>query len=260
MTISRAEVISSVERRRRWSQDEKERLVAASLEPGASVSEVARIAGLHVSQLFRWRKELCKHGEASMAPFVPVEIGSSVPPREVAEAPLTTTAARRRQSHGIIEIDLGSGHRIRFDGDVDGDALTPGAVREYVAAGHSVVVETNDGAGIGATDDNYRKAGATIVGSAREVFASTEMIVKVKEPQPSEWAQLLENQILFTYLHLAPDPEQAKGLLNSGCTAIAYETVTDANGGLPLLAPMSDRQTCDRGSRDGPEALYREVC
>ncbi|MGY2990273.1 transposase-like protein [Bradyrhizobium sp. USDA 4508] len=104
MTISRAEVITSVERRRRWSQDEKERLVAASLEPGANVSEVARVAGLHVSQLFRWRKELCRHGEASIAPFVPVEIGSSAPPREVAEAPLTTTT-RRRKSHGIIEID-----------------------------------------------------------------------------------------------------------------------------------------------------------
>ncbi|MCC8984535.1 IS66-like element accessory protein TnpA [Bradyrhizobium acaciae] len=122
MTISRAEVITSVERRRRWSQDEKERLVAASLEPGANVSELARVAGLHVSQLFRWRKELCRHGEASIAPFVPVEIGSSAPPREVAEAPLTTTT-RRRKSHGIIEIDLGTGHRIRVDGDVDGDAL-----------------------------------------------------------------------------------------------------------------------------------------
>ena len=122
MTISRAEVITSVERRRRWSQDDKERLVAASLEPGANVSEVARVAGLHVSQLFRWRKELCRHGAASAAPFVPVEIGP-VPPREVAEAPLTTTAVRRRKSHGIIEIDLGSGHRIRVDGDVDGDAL-----------------------------------------------------------------------------------------------------------------------------------------
>jgi transposase len=121
MTISRAEVITSVERRRRWSQDEKERLVAASLEPGANVSEVARVAGLHVSQLFRWRKELCRRGEASIAPFVPVEIGPSVPPREVAEAPLVP--ARRRKSHGIIEIDLGSGHRIRVDGEVDGDAL-----------------------------------------------------------------------------------------------------------------------------------------
>lgn len=118
--------------------------------------------------------------------------------------------------------------------------LTPGAVREYVPAGHTVLVETDAGAGIGATDDVYRKTGAAIVDSAREVFASSEMVVKVKEPQPSEWVQLRENQILFTYLHLAPDPEQAKGLLKSGCTAIAYETVTDAYGGLPLLAPMSE--------------------
>ena len=123
MTISRAEVITSVERRRRWSQEEKERLVAASLEPGATVSEVARMAGLHVSQLFRWRKELCERGETGIAPLVPVEIGPSVPPRDVAEAPLTTAPARRRRSQSIIEIDLGSGHRIRVDGDVDGDAL-----------------------------------------------------------------------------------------------------------------------------------------
>ena len=100
MTISRAEVITSVERRRRWSQDEKERLVAASLEPGASVSEVARMAGLHVSQLFRWRKELCNHGESSIAPLVPVEIGPSAPSREVAEAPLTTAAARSTEEPG----------------------------------------------------------------------------------------------------------------------------------------------------------------
>ncbi|MGY3443075.1 alanine dehydrogenase [Bradyrhizobium sp. USDA 4473] len=118
--------------------------------------------------------------------------------------------------------------------------LTPGAVREYVAAGHRVMIETNAGAGMGATDDDYHAAGATILASAGEVFASSEMIVKVKEPQPSEWSQLREGQILFTYLHLAPDPEQAKGLLKSGCTAIAYETVTDAHGGLPLLAPMSE--------------------
>ena len=123
MTISRVEVIAAVERRRRWSRDEKERQVAASLEPGASVSEVARMAGLHVSQLFRWRKDFCKQSRTSIAPFMPVEIGSPVPPREVAEVPLTTTAARRRKSQGIIEIDLGSGHRIRVDGDVDGDAL-----------------------------------------------------------------------------------------------------------------------------------------
>ena len=108
MTISRAEVITSVERRRRWSQDEKERLVAASLEPGATVSEVARMAGLHVSQLFRWREELCRHGEASIAPFVPVEIGSSAPPREVAEAPLTPTA-RRRKSRASSRLILVAG-------------------------------------------------------------------------------------------------------------------------------------------------------
>jgi alanine dehydrogenase len=118
--------------------------------------------------------------------------------------------------------------------------LTPSSVREYVAAGHNVTVETGAGAGIGASDDVYRKAGARIADTAREVFASNEMIVKVKEPQPSEWIQLREDQILFTYLHLAPDPEQAKGLMTSGCTAVAYETVTDAHGGLPLLAPMSE--------------------
>jgi alanine dehydrogenase len=102
------------------------------------------------------------------------------------------------------------------------------------------VVETGAGAGIGASDDAYRKAGATIADTASEVFATADMIVKVKEPQAREWAQLREGQILFTYLHLAPDPEQAKGLMASGCTAIAYETVTDAKGGLPLLAPMSE--------------------
>ncbi|MBS0221891.1 MAG: alanine dehydrogenase [Proteobacteria bacterium] len=118
--------------------------------------------------------------------------------------------------------------------------LTPGAVREYRNAGHEVVVETRLGDGIGASDDIYRKAGATVVDSAAEVFATCDMIVKVKEPQPVEWARLREGQILFTYLHLAPDPEQAKGLLASGCTAIAYETVTDDKGGLPLLAPMSE--------------------
>jgi alanine dehydrogenase len=118
--------------------------------------------------------------------------------------------------------------------------LTPGAVREYVAAGHSVVVETNAGAGIGASDEVYRKAGAVIADTAAEVFATADMIVKVKEPQTREWNQLREGQILFTYLHLAPDPEQARALMASGCTAIAYETVTDAKGGLPLLAPMSE--------------------
>src|ERR1700733_2613086 len=118
--------------------------------------------------------------------------------------------------------------------------LTPGTVREYVAAGHSVVVETDAGAGIGATDETYRKAGASIADTAAEIFASADMIVKVKEPQAREWILLRKGQILFTYLHLAPDPEQAKGLIDSGCIAIAYETVTDNYGGLPLLAPMSE--------------------
>ncbi len=118
--------------------------------------------------------------------------------------------------------------------------LTPGSVREYVAAGHEVTVETGAGAGIGADDEAYRKAGAIIADTAEEIFASAGMIVKVKEPQPSEWSELREGQILFTYLHLAPDPEQTRGLLASRCTAIAYETVTHVRGGLPLLAPMSE--------------------
>ncbi|MCD2181502.1 alanine dehydrogenase [Rhizobium sp. GN54] len=118
--------------------------------------------------------------------------------------------------------------------------LTPGAVREYVAHGHEVIVETKAGAGIGADDDAYRAAGAKIVATARDIFDKADMVVKVKEPQPSEWAQLRDGQILYTYLHLAPDPEQTKGLLQSGVTAIAYETVTDERGGLPLLAPMSE--------------------
>lgn len=118
--------------------------------------------------------------------------------------------------------------------------LTPGSVREYVAHGHEVLVETGAGAGIGADDNAYRAAGATIAKTAADVFAKSDMIVKVKEPQPNEWVQLRDGQILYTYLHLAPDPEQTKGLLASGVTAIAYETVTDERGGLPLLAPMSE--------------------
>ncbi|MBN8943391.1 MAG: alanine dehydrogenase [Rhizobiales bacterium] len=118
--------------------------------------------------------------------------------------------------------------------------LTPAAVREYVAARHEVIVETGAGAGIGATDADYEKAGARIVAKAAEVFARADMVVKVKEPQPQECAQLRPGQILFTYLHLAADRAQAEALMKSGCTAIAYETVTDARGGLPLLAPMSE--------------------
>ena len=118
--------------------------------------------------------------------------------------------------------------------------VTPGSAREYVARGHEVYVETNAGAGIGAEDSVYEAAGAKILSTAKEVFDIAEMVVKVKEPQPSEWAQLREGQILYTYLHLAPDPAQTKGLIESGCTAVAYETVTDNDGALPLLAPMSE--------------------
>lgn len=118
--------------------------------------------------------------------------------------------------------------------------LTPMAVREYAAHGHEVIVQRGAGLGIGADDAAYVAAGARIVPEAAEVFAQADMIVKVKEPQPVEWKMLRRGQILFTYLHLAPDPEQTHGLLESGCTAIAYETVTDERGGLPLLAPMSE--------------------
>lgn len=118
--------------------------------------------------------------------------------------------------------------------------LVPASVRELVAHGHEVVVETHAGYGIGLDDGHYEAAGATILASADEVFATADMIVKVKEPQAEEIARLRKGQILFTYLHLAPDAEQTKGLIDSGCIAIAYETVTDAHGRLPLLAPMSE--------------------
>lgn len=118
--------------------------------------------------------------------------------------------------------------------------LTPSAVREYIAKGHRVLVQNGAGAGIAASDDDYQRAGAELVETPQEVFRRADMIVKVKEPQAAEWAQLRENQILFTYLHLAPDRNQTEGLLRSGCTAVAYETVTDDRGGLPLLAPMSE--------------------
>jgi len=118
--------------------------------------------------------------------------------------------------------------------------LPPTAVREYVAHGHQVLVETTAGQGAGYGDEAYVRAGAVIAPDADAVFAGSDMIVKVKEPQKVEWERLKPHHILFTYLHLAPDPAQTEGLLASGCAAIAYETVTDARGGLPLLAPMSE--------------------
>ncbi|TMV03787.1 alanine dehydrogenase [Ruegeria sediminis] len=118
--------------------------------------------------------------------------------------------------------------------------MTPNAAQEAVANGHEVIIETKAGIGSGFDDAAYVAAGARIVDTAEEVFATADMIVKVKEPQAVERKMLREDQVLFTYLHLAPDPEQTKDLLASGCTAIAYETVTDDRGGLPLLAPMSE--------------------
>ncbi|MCK0121278.1 alanine dehydrogenase [Loktanella sp. F6476L] len=118
--------------------------------------------------------------------------------------------------------------------------LTPNAAREAVAHGHTVTMEAGAGVGAGFTDADYADAGAQMVGTAAEVFAAADMIVKVKEPQAIERKMLREGQILFTYLHLAPDPEQTHDLIASGATCIAYETVTDDRGGLPLLAPMSE--------------------
>lgn len=118
--------------------------------------------------------------------------------------------------------------------------LLPSSVRELVLHGHKVLVEKNAGLGVGFDDECYQNAGAVVLDKAAEIYEQAELIVKVKEPQLSECKLLRKNQLLFTFLHLAPDPEQAKALLASKCIAIAYETVTDFKGGLPLLAPMSE--------------------
>jgi alanine dehydrogenase len=118
--------------------------------------------------------------------------------------------------------------------------LIPGSVRELAHHGHQVVVEKAAGVGIGFDDAAYEKAGARVLATAAEIFAAAEMVVKVKEPQPQEIAMLRKSQVLFTYLHLAADKTQTEGLIRSGAVCIAYETVTDARGGLPLLAPMSE--------------------
>ena len=118
--------------------------------------------------------------------------------------------------------------------------LVPSSVQELTAKGHNVYVETGAGRGIAASDADYIEAGAEILSIAEAVFQQAQMIVKVKEPQLAEWARLTSDQILFTYLHLAADADQAAGLIASGCSAIAYETITDNQGGLPLLAPMSE--------------------
>lgn len=119
-------------------------------------------------------------------------------------------------------------------------ALTPAGARELSAAGHTVLVQQGLGAGIGVSDADYVRAGAEVVASAEDIFARSELVLKVKEPQPQEVAMLRPGQVLFTYLHLASDPVMSRALMESGAVCIAYETVTDAQGGLPLLAPMSE--------------------
>ncbi len=118
--------------------------------------------------------------------------------------------------------------------------LTPASVRELVSRGHKVLVQAGAGAAIGLADDHYRTAGAELASDAGSVFSQSELIVKVKEPQPQECAMLRAGQVLYTYLHLAPDPEQTAALIKSGAICIAYETITGPGGGLPLLAPMSE--------------------
>jgi alanine dehydrogenase len=136
--------------------------------------------------------------------------------------------------------------------------LTPDSVRQYVSHGHKVLVEKEAGIGLGCSNEDYTKAGAQIADSAAEIFAEADMIVKVKEPQPAERAMLRQDQILFTYLHLAPDPDQTNDLLKSGAICIAYETVTNQHGHLPLLAPMS--QVAGRLSiQAGARCLEKEM-
>ena len=123
-------------------------------------------------------------------------------------------------------------------------ALSPEGVRQLVERGHAVQIQRDAGLGAGFADALYEAAGASLIDSAEALFDAAELVLKVKEPQPDECAMLRPGQILFTYLHLAPDPQQARGLIDSGVSAIAYETVTDANGRLPLLAPMSEVAGC----------------
>ena len=145
------------------------------------------------------------------------------------------STARRSRKEGEVRVGVPKEikvHEYRV-------GLVPAGARELVAAGHEVLVETRGGAGIGFTDEDYRAAGARIADGAAAVFAESDLVVKVKEPQPQECAMLRPRQVLFTYLHLAPDPDQTRDLVDSGAMCIAYETVTDDHGRLPLLAPMS---------------------
>jgi alanine dehydrogenase len=148
------------------------------------------------------------------------------------------SAENRNRGHGRDQMKVGVPKEIKTLEFRVG--MTPAGVRELVHDGHEVVVEASAGIGIGMTDADYEAAGAKVVDTAEEVFAAADMIVKVKEPQLNECAMLREDQVLFTYLHLAADPKQAEALVGSGTTAIAYETVTARDGSLPLLTPMSE--------------------
>ncbi len=155
--------------------------------------------------------------------------------KTISSAWKTITAARNKQEFAVkigVPKEVKS-HEYRV-------GLVPAAVRELTLLGHSVVIQHGAAEGIGISDHTYRTAGAAVVDTAQEVFARSDLIVKVKEPQPDEIAQLRPDQVLFTYLHLAADKQQTQGLIDSGATCIAYETVTDARGTLPLLAPMSE--------------------
>jgi alanine dehydrogenase len=143
-------------------------------------------------------------------------------------------------STGQVEADTKIGVPKEVKNNEARVSLTPAGARELTLLGHRVIVEHNAGAGIGIGDDAYRAIGAEIVDTADEVFAVADLIVKVKEPQPEEIRRLRDGQVLFTYLHLAADKAQTEGLMRSGATCIAYETVTDARGSLPLLSPMSE--------------------
>src|SRR5512145_1646128 len=147
---------------------------------------------------------------------------------------------RRRSQRSCKEVTVRIGVPREIKNHEYRVGLTPASVRELTSRGHSVLVETGAGDAIGLTNDQYVAAGAEIAPNPASIFADADMIVKVKEPQPAECAMLRPGQILYTYLHLAPDPEQTAALIKSGAICIAYETITGPGGGLPLLAPMSE--------------------
>lgn len=195
------------------------------------------------------------HSQAAPAPIL-ARLDRHLPLLDAATNVTAWDLTQGTESPGEVEMLVGVPREIKDNEFRVG--LTPSAVRELVTHGHKVVVQTGAGEAIDLCDEDYRNAGAEVVADAAEVFGRAELLVKVKEPQPSEIGMLREGQVLFTYLHLAPDRPQTEGLIKSGCVAIAYETVTDERGGLPLLAPMSE--VAGRMSiQAGAHALEREA-